>query len=203
MGESREDKGEGLVAAWDVALEPMSGQVCAECGEEFGLLEEVVLLQVAYPVEKGSWILAEGEGGEYLYEPHFFHTACWADDVDAPMEEVLGDAEPVLDRRGIVECGVCTSDILSWELSGLLTIGEFQRSERAERSITFVPYQEQMEIGICASCLYSINEEVLELWEDGFTYGGCCPLGLELRCWRDGRVCNSPGGPECRLYNEL
>ena len=204
MVEGGKGEGEELVAVWDVTQLGMSGQVCADCGEEIGILEEALCLQVAYPVTKDQWIEAEGNEGEYLYTPHFFHVACWADEIDHPLEELLTqeEMEPVLHGDGVVECECCTSDILSWELSGLLELGEFQQSERGEREIVFVPYEGSRKIAICISCLHTINEDLLELWEEGVTYGGCCSLGLELRCWRTG-VCNDPGGPECRLYNEL
>jgi hypothetical protein len=198
-----------MVAAWDVgALNLGSGHVCAHCSQELEVLEEALLLQVAYPAKpNGSmeYYIAEDEQGEFFYEPYFFHLSCWEEEVENSLYALRDDEPPVLDERGIVECDGCTSHILPWELSGVLTLGEFQRATRApdgSAGISFVPFDTVKERPYCISCLTLINEEVLEMWENGITHRGACEEGVHARCWRYA-CCEEPGKTGCRLFNDV
>ncbi len=194
-----------MVAAFDLRPNLDSGHCCAHCGEPILLLDEAVLLEVAFVAKTDcvEYFTVEDENGNYAYEPYFFHHRCWEEDVENVLCEYVEEETPVLDGRGVAECEGCTSDILPWETSGVLHLGEFQRSERdpdGEFRIKFVQYETQKSRPLCIACLALINEDILEMWEGGITHRGACPQGVQIRCWRNG-ACDDPGQEGCRLFS--
>ena len=194
-----------MVAAFDVTPQVDSGHLCGQCGQMITLMEEVVLLEVVYinKTDQVEFYAAEDDHGNYAYEPYFFHHSCWEDDVENVLCEYMDQEElsPVLDGRGIAECDTCTSDILPWETSGVLQLGEFQLSDKnpdGTHRVKFVQYDSQRNRPICIACLNTINEEILEMWEGGVTHQGACEEGVQSRCWRTGG-CDDPGKPGCRF----
>lgn len=192
-------------ASFDIITQVETKQICAYCSKSIDMLEETVLLQVVLPAKRDGkmeyYILENDEGGDYAYAPYFFHIDCWVDEVERELHDLLKDDPPVmLCGNSIVTCDGCTSDILPWETSGLLTFGDFQRSQRTPEGVhhaVFVPYEAASTRPLCIACLALINSEVLELWEDGITHRGACEDGIKSRCWRY-EVCEDPQ-EGCRL----
>lgn len=197
-----------MVAAPDVAVDLDSGHVCALCNEQIDMMDEVLCLEVVLPSSQNlvaQYFILENDQGEYAYEPYFFHAHCWKDDVEEQLNEAVDDQEPIMDPNGVVECDGCTSDILEWETCGILTPGDFrylEQSQDDEYSPRFVPYPNTRSTALCISCLARINEEMLEMWENGITHAGACDEGVHLRCWRY-QSCDSPGKYGCRLFDGL
>lgn len=194
-----------MVAAFDIGLNLDSGHLCGYCGEPILILEEAVLLEVVYiakTYEGVQYYAIEDEHGNYAYEPYFFHHNCWDEEVENSLCEYIEDEPPVLDSRGIAECDGCTSDIFPWETSGVLHLGDFQRSDKnpdGTYRIKFIPYETQKSRPLCIACLALINEDILEMWEGGITHQNACPHGIQSRCWRH-NGCEDPGQDGCRLF---
>jgi len=194
-----------MVAAFDVDVSLDSGHVCALCSKEIDILEEVACLEVVYPsIQSGmlEYLVVPDEVGDYAFDPYFFCLNCWEEE----MENLLCTARelepPVEDARGIVECAGCTSDILPWETSGVIHLGDFRRPERdpdGDSKPTFVPY-DMVPKPFCVSCLAVTNGDILEMWEGGITHMGACEDGVHARCWRY-ECCEEPGKIGCRLFN--
>lgn len=167
--------------------------VCAYCEANLDLLEEVLLLQVVYPNRVNGhdefYDLENDAGTSYEYTPYYFHMECWEEigaDLDTHNEEVAALAH----EYGIHECDSCTSDILAWELTGLLTEGEFRTSQRAPNGEPTTYFHSNTKPRCyCAACLLHVNNEILEMWEN-FSHNGECQDGTLLRCWRSGMCCN-------------
>ena len=172
-----------------------SEQICSHCGEELELLDSLVLLQVVYPGydENGQlvYMAISTEKGGYLYDPQFFHSSCWGElwvDLEVHMEEEGFISTP--DTEEHIPCSCCEAGTRYGEIMGLLSTGEFRRSQRepnGEGTIYFFPYTD-MET-LCVSCLSTFNEDLFEMW-DNFGLAGVCPTGLHERCWRTGTCTN-------------
>jgi len=195
-----------MAATYDVAVDLDSGHVCACCEEPISMLEEVLCLEVVLPVKLDvvKYYILEDDTGGYAYEPYFFHVDCWVGEVEEALCTVIEDTSPALDSRGIIECEGCTSDIFAWETCGIVSIGEFTRIPQSQDGTyppRFVPYEIKSR-PFCVSCLHTINEQILEMWEGGITHRGACEEGISCRCWRY-ESCNEPGKAHCRMFDEV
>lgn len=170
-----------------------SDTICSECGEELELLEEVLLLQVVFPGHDANGVqeaFIVEENNDYRYEPQFFHVNCWEGLWETFQDHIDGlpaYTDPESPAR-ITECCGCGSQINQFEVSGMLTVGEVRRSQRApngESSLYFAAHNRPADL-LCISCLHIFNQDLFEMWPD-FNVGNLCGTGLHERCWRSGR----------------
>jgi hypothetical protein len=165
-----------------------SGRTCARCDEKIMLLDEVYLLQVVVARMNGEFSIqpAESDEGDYLFEPILFCFSCWEENCEDLISLDEGQAT-IYDERGVFDCTVCDSSILTDEYFGQPLIGEIRCSERmpsGEVSHYFHYLEGNKEPPcICISCLKRINDEVVEMWDD-VDQEGECDVGTHLRCWR-------------------
>lgn len=174
-----------------------SGHICADCGEELHLTDEVVLVQAIYVAynehgQPAPFILYAEDGG-YLYEPQFLHLPCWESlwenfwEHDGP--DPHHDPEEQLQ---VAECYGCTSPIRAHELSAQLNLGELRCSKRApncDPTVHFEPNNVKDNFFhelICIECLLEFNGDVFEMW-DSLEVPGVCNQGVRDRCWRYGQ----------------
>ena len=170
--------------------------ICASC--EAGLLttDEVILIEVVYPVKVGNRIecyrVDDGEGG-FEYDPIFVHLDCW-EEFEETMGEILEDVPPTPDEYSIFECSICKSGIRSWETSCLISPGELRRSLRSPNGMPDLEFVQCLGVPkmLCASCTRRLNGEVFEMWEGGFSHNEECEEGTHIRCWRNGE-CHDVG----------
>jgi hypothetical protein len=168
-----------------------SEHACAYCEEDIHSVEELRLVQVVYSNKTPTGLefyAIENDEGEYQYQPWFFHFTCW-EDVQERLVEIIEDQEPVFDplEQKAVECDGCTADIRPWETTGLISFGEIHRSQlmpNGENTFHFDTCNSKPHV-LCISCLWHINNEVLEMWEE-LSHNGECAEGIASRCWRDG-----------------
>lgn len=174
-----------------------SEHACPYCGEDIHSVEELRLVQVVYANQlltgKVEFYALEDEQGNYEHKPYFFHFVCW-ENVQERLEGIIEDNEPVFgnDDRKIRECDGCTASIYAWETTGLISFGELHRSQRkpnGENTFHFDECNSTPHV-LCISCLWHINHEVLEMWEE-LNHNKECVQGTHSRCWRSG---------ECRSF---
>lgn len=195
-----------MVAA-PIVMNLETGYDCAYCGKGIRILEEVMCIEVTLPakVQDVEYYVLEDEEGEYAYDPYFFHLNCWEEGLENDLNDRIEDREPIMCEGGIVECDGCTSDILPWEATGKLSVGEFRKPERSQDNDfapRFIEYENVKPRAFCVSCLHTINSEILEMWEQDITHRGACEEGVHCRCWRY-ESCDDPGQPGCRLFDEV
>lgn len=181
----------------DEARWGLTQEICAYCGDRLRFTDEVFLLQIvrvhevqgkleAYPVQD--------DDGDYLYTPHFIHLECW-ESVDEATRERIEDKPPVLCEKPLLDCSICSSSILDWEITVFITLGEIRLSERrpsGESSTQFFPNGHPETI--CIACIADILMEEITLW-DGVSQNGECDDCSVERCWRT-RLC------ECGCHAE-
>ena len=172
-----------------------SGKLCPECGRNLMLSEAAVLLQIVVPMqnEQGQVLYPpfEGADGGYAYEPYFFHQECWESNHEA-LDQLLCDYDchAVHDDYSFMVCKLCNSGMRLNEPAALISHGELrsnQRSPDGMRVPTFYTYPNGREL-ICLSCIRSLNDEVMGMWEH-ISYRGECPQCTYNRIWRTGEVC--------------
>lgn len=168
-----------------------SGHACRRCNEKIMLTEEVYLLWVMAAHMNGEFqvLPVESDEGDFLYPPQFFCFNCWEENCD-DLINVEDKIQSVHNERGIFECVVCESDILIEEYFGQLLLGEIRCSQKMPNGEA-TNYFHWLENGreplcICISCLKLLNDEVIEMWEEGVDQEGECDLGTHMRCWRFG-----------------
>jgi hypothetical protein len=176
------------LSADDPVVWSQSGETCGQCDEPISFGETLVMVQVVRPEIYGSqptlMPLLDDEG-DFLYEHYFLHFGCW-ESIQEDLSEELEDTPPVEDEFGITRCEVCGSAIREWETCAAITHGEFHRSRRAPdgtHGVNLVP--NGAPDVLCIHCLSLINEEQLEMWEDGVSQDGECRECQHSRCWRD------------------
>lgn len=170
-----------------------SEHACAFCSEDIHSVEELQMLQVVYPNlpnGKVEYYDIESDSGGYQYQPRFFHLQCW-EEVEEQLNEILEEYDPFADETGICECCICGAGILAWETTGLLSFGELRRAQRMPNGeSTF--YFDECNVDprvICIACLWTINHELVKLWDE-VNHNGECEEGTLYRCWRDSNCRN-------------
>lgn len=172
-----------------------SAHVCAHCGEDIHVTDEIFLLQVVYAGydEQGNFnhFILQNSEGDYIHEPQFFHLGCW-EDLWEDFELLIEDMPPLMDPEPhlqIAECYGCKSSVRAYETAGLLSFGELRRSRRSpdgDSTIYFDPCNNNNKSElICIACLFRLNDELFEMWDD-LGHNGVCEEGLHERCWRNG-----------------
>lgn len=163
-------------------------ECCSQCGELLDFGETIIMVQVTRPE-----VHAEGltlmplldDDGDFLYEHHFLHFGCWEEIADDYKKEVE-NTPPVLDGMGVIQCDTCQSSIREWETCGSVTHGELHRSRRspsgAGHGSNLAP--SGAPDVLCIHCLGKINDESLELWDEGVGQDGECDECQHVRCWR-------------------
>ncbi len=166
-----------------------SGHACARCQRKIMLVEEVYLLWVvAARVNGGVNILpVESDEGDLLYPPQYFCFDCWEENCEG-LTDYVDKIQPVYDDKGVFECSICDSAILIDESFGQPILGEFRCSVRQpdEEAAYYFHRLQERELCICIACLKILNDEVIEMWEEGVDQEGECDQGTHLRCWRVG-----------------
>ena len=169
----------------EFAAEIETGQICSYCNEAIHVAQEIVLLKIVEPDmgEKGvETVDYTDDDNDYLYDPYTFHRDCWAE-VYHDHESLVEDEKPVGSAGSLIECAICSSDILRLETTAEAVLGELHISPRRpnhERAFRVV--NEKDRLYLCIQCIVSINEK-LELW-DGLDHSGECAEGIITRCWR-------------------
>lgn len=163
--------------------------VCSHCGDNLELVDEILLLQVIYPNrtnEGNAYFIVEDDVGDYAYTPQYFHLQCW-EEIAADLDGYNEEREPFFEPEDLWECDSCTSSINRWETTGMLNEGELRQSRRepnGEPTIYFDTCNIKPRF-YCASCLRTVNDDIIELW-DTFSHNGECAEGTRQRCWRLG-----------------
>jgi hypothetical protein len=174
-----------------------AGRECGDCGDDLMLAEEVVLVQIAVPqMHEGTVIhpAFENPDGSYAYDPYVFHEHCWSEDVDrlhVLLEEQCCAAQPHNYAYG--QCAWCKSGLLLGEPVGYIEYGQLTASKRipnGESSVVFESSKRPATV-VCLSCIRSMNDEVIEMWEN-ISYCRECHICTYKRVWRDGVVCDHP-----------
>jgi hypothetical protein len=171
-----------------------SGKICADCEEALLLGEGVVVVQVVIPqTTEGRISFADFENpdGSYAYEPFIFHSHCWEVNYERLTEELEEQAcEAVADPRAFRKCSACSSGLLLGEPVGLATYGLLSTSKRTPNGDPSIVFERsQVQKCLCLSCLRTLNEEVIEMWET-LSYSGECSLCTYERRWRTGTPCD-------------
>lgn len=185
-------------------IEPVeeTGHGCSMCGKPLELGEEIAILTVGFPTAGQIGVTPSGpvegfidieplesmEEGEdkYLYEPHLFHRECWKE-IESDWEADIADKKPVFDNRQLIECDLCTSCILVGETTGVVRIGRLAISNRRPHGSHSLTLSETAEAEhVCVACLAGINEDHLEMWDEGISHDNACEQGVKERCWRRG-----------------
>lgn len=175
-----------------------SGHICGDCGEDLHFVDELFLIQVVYLNRVGETFemyFVEDEDGEFEYDPYFFHLECWEKNHET-LGELVDETPAIIHPASIAVCSCCKSDILPWEVTGSIQFGELHRSQKTpnhEATLYFHVYGSNPTF-MCLSCLIELNDQVIELWEDGVDQHGECIDGSHERCWRRG-LCQR----ECKL----
>jgi hypothetical protein len=177
----------------DVDTDECTGVLCAHCGAELMLAEEIFLLRVVQAEQTTNGVQHVdllNDAGDYMYAPAFYCFDC-GEEVLEDLRELQEDAPPVVDDAGVIECDACRSDVLLNETVAILQFGELHWSERApngEPTTKFVDMQNDYHI--CIGCLKHMEDGRDEpLWDvplepkPGLQV---CLDGLYERCWRHG-----------------
>jgi hypothetical protein len=170
-----------------------SGHICSNCGEDLHLTDDIVLLQVVYPGYDAQgrldYFILQSSGGDYMYEPQFFHAGC-LEELVVDFEDHISMESPHMDPEEhlqVAECTTCTAHIRAHEVSATLNRGELRCSKRSPDGTVTIYFDNCSSIDtevICLACLWRFNEEVFEMWDKVET--GVCQIGLYERCWRYG-----------------
>lgn len=150
------------------ALEPDS--VCASCGDEIELADEARLLEVVHiHAENGQlrFYIVQDEAGDYKFEPHFFCVACWKE-VMSDLREELKDTPPqYIAAKPVCECPHCGSTIDDWATIATVRVGELHRADQQpEDEAEPIFHDTKLPEIVCANCLTTITEEVIDLWSE-------------------------------------
>jgi hypothetical protein len=187
--------GHAAVASGLAPINYDSEKLCPECGKNIMLTEAAVLLQIVMPtaneLRQVLYMPFERADGGYAYEPYFFHAECWAANNEA-LDKLLSeyDCHAVHDDHSFMTCKLCCSGLRVGEPAALVSHGELRASQRSPDGIhtpTFYTYPNGREL-LCLSCIRSLNEEIMGLW-DHISYSGECPGCTYDRIWRTGAVC--------------
>jgi hypothetical protein len=175
-----------------------TGLTCYHDGDVIEYHDSVVYFMVIRPfIVNGQLtffdVLTEDQD-DYLYEPVLFHTKNW-EDLEEEIRNYERRTQPYEDEHAICTCSICKSGIRQGEHTGLVTMGEIQRSPRDPDGRGYTNTFENLDRSptlLCILCLYNFNVEVCTLWEDGVCEGDECESGRMARCWRDGCPGNCP-----------
>lgn len=164
---------------------------CPSCSDQIMLVEEVYALWVVQATAEHGFQVsyAESADGDLLYTPQFFCFSCWETLVEDLLQALATDNNPPIRHdRGVFDCSLCGSSILPEEYFAQVTVGEIHHSEKVpnkELSFSFHVLTENPQI-LCISCLKTLNDEVVEMWEGGVDQEDECDHGTHIRCWRNG-----------------
>lgn len=160
--------------------------ICAACGEDLHVLEELVLVQIATPHRTGNsinfWAI-ENEGG-FAYKPEYIHVGCW-EEIDLNLARNIEDKDKVEDSRELLKCVTCESSIFEQETLGLVTVGEFRIARKMPngKPALYFDHGASKPLPHCIYCVRTINHCSLELWDE-VSHTGECMDGTRRRCWR-------------------
>ena len=178
------------------ALMFQSGHICADCAKDILLTDDTVLISVVVPRLEGYRLLYpafENAQGQFAYEPHFFHHRCWEALQESLREELDEyDCLTVADPYGVCQCGLCHSDIRAGEPAGMKSLGELRSSPRCPNGKTTFIFDtcNHLPEFWCLSCMRTLNESIITLWDEGIAYAGECSICTHERNWRTGGICN-------------
>lgn len=150
------------------ALEP--DNVCASCGDEIELADEVLLLEVVHihanEANQLEFFIVQDEAGDYKFTPHFFCVECWRE-VASDLNDLLSDVPPQnAAKKPVHKCPHCGSTIDDWTTVATLRVGELHRAnQQPEGEAEPIFYDTKPGGVVCSGCLQLINDELIEMWE--------------------------------------
>lgn len=170
-------------------------RACAQCEAELVFTEIATLIQIVLPrTEQNGQLTFQpftDARGSLAYEPFFFHDGCWAAHQDSLLETLEEyEVVPTEDAYSALTCATCHSGIRTNEPTGMVQTGDLLRSKRSpngEGSLHFSVYHDMTQF-LCLSCMRTINEEQIEMW-DKLSYAGECATCTTARNWRTGSPC--------------
>ena len=132
------------------------------------------------------------DDGDYLYEPCYFCSDCWAH-VEEELREYTKDMPPVVDDQSAFACHVCKSGIRTGELFGVVTLGQMEMSQRCPDDTPSSKFQtmDRNPLMLCIACMNIIERDIAEMWGGRIVQHNECEEGTFLRCWRHG--CSADG----------
>lgn len=171
---------------------------CAACAETLCFTDEVVVITIVVPTIEGTefkYAPAEADDGDFLYEPRFCCYECW-EDVGNELAELLENTPPIEEITAVTLCKICKSGICMGEITGLVTMGELQCSQRSPdiAATTTFDAQDPDPAVLCVSCMQKLSDQYLDLWES-VGHADECAEGTDIRCWR----LECPGQANCLL----
>lgn len=167
---------------------------CPFCGKKIVIDEQVILATVVTPhFANGGLVTIDvvDDDGDYTYDPTFYHQECWSE-MYYDYENFIKHKKPVGCASSLVECDLCTSDILAEETSVLVLTGNVTKSPRSPNNLISLSFEVPPGLAYrailcieCASKMKYTEGNHSALWP-GLDHSGECERGLRERCWRSG-----------------
>lgn len=168
---------------------------CSSCGDKLGYGEESYLLQVVtikadYGPMGGFLFSFEpvvDHNEDYVFGPHFLEVSCWeSEKEDVHLTNEGAEVHKLeLPQHEVCQCAICQSSITSGELVGVAHLGEVTISDKSPDGEDALEYEipDQMPDVVCASCLYTLNENVTEYWEEAVQQDALADAGALREQW--------------------
>lgn len=170
---------------WDVKSQAAQHK-CPACDDRHDLGEEILLIQVVRSRKESGTLQfwAPEEGDRFAFQPKFLHIWCW-DEAELDLRKEIRSQDRVEDSRSALDCAVCGSGVFEGEVMGLVSPGSFEVADQCPDGRGTVTFEHAgTPVPVCTSCMRSINEYVLNLWEENPTEVGECEEGSAKKCWR-------------------